>query len=263
MVEWHRPRGWSVVDAGTQYLVTSQLPYNGDETQLIWDTSAMVTWEVVHQQSTARTHTSSNIPLDSLEGTAGHVNDASGRSGYCTHQSFPKTFKKASCALLLSSCKAIIVFRTVSGTLPERTRRLINTFDWFGNNPRDPADEPLIGNHINNITDLTVIHYGRSPFQQVYLLLNRGSGFYRFRQHSPRTDTSPFPPLASPSLRPLGCLFIVSRLFCWYSSSIVMAATPLAMAPVIREAAPAIPPELQICVSKMYFTFIIYEYSEY
>lgn len=61
-----------------------------------------------------------------------------------------------------------------------------------------------------------------------------------------RTDTSPFPPLVSPSFRPLGCLFIVSRLFCWYSSSIVMAATPFAMAPVILEAAPAIPPGWQM-----------------
>lgn len=57
------------------------------------------------------------------------------------------------------------------------------------------------------------------------------------------TDTSPFPPRVSPSLRPLGCLFMASRLFCWYSSSIVMAATPLAIAPVIRDAAPARPPE--------------------
>lgn len=75
---------------------------------------------------------------------------------------------------------------------------------------------------------------------------------------STRTDTSPFPPLASPSLRPLGCLFIASRLFCWYSSSIVMAATPFAMAPVIREAAPAIPPERQIGVSITFISPVLY-----
>lgn len=57
-----------------------------------------------------------------------------------------------------------------------------------------------------------------------------------------RTDTSPFPPRVSPSFRPLGCLFMASLLFCWYSSSMVMAATPFAMAPVILEAAPARPP---------------------
>lgn len=57
-----------------------------------------------------------------------------------------------------------------------------------------------------------------------------------------RTDTSPFPPRVSPSLKLLGCLFMASLLFCWYSSSMVMAATPFAMAPVILEAAPARPP---------------------
>lgn len=61
-----------------------------------------------------------------------------------------------------------------------------------------------------------------------------------------RTETNPFPPLASPSFRPVGCLFMASRLFCWYSSSMVIAATPFAMVPVILEAAPAIPPVQKI-----------------
>lgn len=79
-----------------------------------------------------------------------------------------------------------------------------------------------------------------------------------FIQVSTPTETNPFPPLASPSLRPLGCLFIVSLLFCWYSSSIVMAATPFATAPVIREAAPAIPPERQTSVWRFFSSHFIF-----
>lgn len=60
-----------------------------------------------------------NIPLDSLERTAGHVNDASGGSGYCAHQPFSKTLEKPGGALLLSSCKPRIVFRKVRETLAE------------------------------------------------------------------------------------------------------------------------------------------------
>lgn len=56
-----------------------------------------------------------NVPLDSLERTAGHVNYASSRSGYCTNQPFSETFKKSGCTLLLSSCKPMTVFRKVRG----------------------------------------------------------------------------------------------------------------------------------------------------
>lgn len=54
-------------------------------------------WEYMHAEI--------NIPLDSLESTAGHVNNASCRSGYRPNQTFPNTFKKACCTLLLGSCK--------------------------------------------------------------------------------------------------------------------------------------------------------------
>lgn len=50
-------------------------------------------------------HRKMNIPLDPLESTAGHINNASCRSGYSTNQTFPNTFKEACCTLLLGSCK--------------------------------------------------------------------------------------------------------------------------------------------------------------
>lgn len=62
-----------------------------------------------------------NIPLDSLESTAGHVDDASGGSGYCTHQTFSKPFKEAGCALPLSSCRPTLA--PVRGTAPEHHQR--------------------------------------------------------------------------------------------------------------------------------------------
>ena len=59
------------------------------------------------------------------------------------------------------------------------------------------------------------------------------------------TSSSPFPPLVSPSLTLTGFFPIACLLSCWYLSSIVSAAIPLPSVPVIRETAPAAPPEKQ------------------
>lgn len=103
------------------------------------------------------------------------------------------------------------------------------TFDGFGDDAGDPTDEALRGQETSRVSRVYLPH--------IHPESTRTSGVTRVR-----TDTSPFPPRASPSFRPLGCLFMASLLFCWYSSSMVMAATPFAMAPVILEAAPARPP---------------------
>lgn len=114
----------------------------------------------VHQHLPAapahvHTHTHQlNIPLDSLESTAGHVDDAPGGSGYCTHQTFSKPFKEAGCALPLSSCRPTLA--SVRGTSPETSDRSCNTFDWFGDDPCDPTDKTLKGGHIHTITELTI-----------------------------------------------------------------------------------------------------------
>lgn len=44
-------------------------------------------------------------PLDPLESAAGHVDDASCRTGHRTNKTFAKTFEEACGTLLLGSCK--------------------------------------------------------------------------------------------------------------------------------------------------------------
>lgn len=53
-------------------------------------------WEVTPRQQLSS-------PLDPLEGTAGHVNDAPGWAGHHSHQSLPDALEEASCALLLGT----------------------------------------------------------------------------------------------------------------------------------------------------------------
>lgn len=57
-----------------------------------------------------------------------------------------------------------------------------------------------------------------------------------------RTLNKPFPPLARLSPKSLGWRPISSLLFCWYSLSMVMAASPFPTEPVIRDTTPAAPP---------------------
>lgn len=57
------------------------------------------------------------------------------------------------------------------------------------------------------------------------------------------TRKRPFPPLARLSPKSFGCRPISSLLFCWNSSSRVMAAKPLPTVPVILDTIPAAPPE--------------------
>ena len=56
------------------------------------------------------------------------------------------------------------------------------------------------------------------------------------------TFRKPLPPLARLSPKSLGGRFISSRRFCWYSLSMVMAASPFPTEPVIRDTMPAAPP---------------------
>lgn len=56
------------------------------------------------------------------------------------------------------------------------------------------------------------------------------------------TIPSPLTPRARPSPAVAGSLLNFSRRFCWYSESMVIAASPLPRVPVIRDTAPAAPP---------------------
>lgn len=63
------------------------------------------------------------VPLDPLESTAGHVNNASCWSSYCTNQTFSNTFKKARCPLFLGPCIITqtlqLEFKDLQGQMPE------------------------------------------------------------------------------------------------------------------------------------------------
>lgn len=78
-------------------------------------------------------------------------------------------------------------------------------------------------------------------------LIQLGGGDPEFQGASKEHPTlrKPFPPLARLSPKSFGWRPISSRLFCWNSLSMVMAARPFPTEPVMRDTTPAAPPASQ------------------
>lgn len=139
MVVWHHPRGWSEEDVETEYLVTSLPPYIETRKRIAFGNRFLIHLHTTQginkfkqdlsdytQMWQAHNHiaqTEITVPLDPLESTAGHVNNASCWSGYCTNQTFSNTFKKARCPLFLGTCIITqtlqIEFKDLQHQMPE------------------------------------------------------------------------------------------------------------------------------------------------
>lgn len=67
-------------------------------------------WKQTTNKETLRISEKSDggsVPLDALEGAAGHVHDAACRPGHHAYQTFPDALKETCCALLLRPCRHI------------------------------------------------------------------------------------------------------------------------------------------------------------